>query len=234
MTSTPGVVDDARHLARRLCQAVLIAPARAGGSGALAIMRTLAVHESTRAGGGAREWARRGAADLARPDPLAVARPGRPRAVASTRAKGGVRGVHDIASTPTRRQPTRAARGAAEPRQRVASAAVSGGRGDDPRRRARDPPAERRGGLRAGGAVAPDSGAVAILGRLDADGGSRPSRTTASPTCRRATRSVCCSSAAAPRRRAIRSVRKVLVRNVRLAMTAKRELADSFPGAELI
>jgi len=35
-------------------------------------------------------------------------------------------------------------------------------------------------------------------------------------------------------RRAIRSVRKVLVRNVRLAMTAKRELADRFPDAELI
>lgn len=35
-------------------------------------------------------------------------------------------------------------------------------------------------------------------------------------------------------RRAIRSVRKVLVRNVRLPMTAKRELADRFPDAELI
>lgn len=35
-------------------------------------------------------------------------------------------------------------------------------------------------------------------------------------------------------RRAIRSVRKVLVRNVRLGMTAKRGLVDRFPDAELI
>jgi long-chain acyl-CoA synthetase len=35
-------------------------------------------------------------------------------------------------------------------------------------------------------------------------------------------------------RRAVRSVRKILLRNVRLPMTAKRELASRFPGAELV
>lgn len=35
-------------------------------------------------------------------------------------------------------------------------------------------------------------------------------------------------------RRAVRSVRKILLRNVRLPMTAKRELVSRFPGAELI
>ena len=246
MTSTPGVVVMTLGTWRAGCTAVPIAPELAPEEIGRRVLHsgvhTVVVHEEHvervqqalhASGSAAALLVSRG------PDLLPVARPGRPRAVASARPQRGAGGVHDIAFHAYAPAIDGELRAVLLSHANVVASALrlSGGRGDGP-----DDVALATHPLSDVAAFVAEvlsrlisGGAVAILGRHDADG------LIATIEDHRVTDLSLSSDLVGlllerrriPRR-AIRSVRKVLVRNVRLPMTAKRELADNFPGAELI
>jgi long-chain acyl-CoA synthetase len=247
MSNTPGVVVMTLGTWRAGCTAVPIdpglAPEEIGRRLVHSDVHTVVAHEEhvervqqalRASGGNAALLVSRG------PDLLSVGRPGRPRAVASAaRVKRGARSVHDIAFHAYASAVDGELRAVLLSHANVVASAlrVSGGRGDGP-----DDVALATHPLSDVSALVAEvlsrlisGGAVAILGRPDADG------LIATIEDHRVTDLSLSSDLVGAllerhriARRAIRSVRKILVRNVRLAMTAKRELADRFPDAELI
>jgi long-chain acyl-CoA synthetase len=174
------------------------------------------------------------------PNLVAAGRPGGKRPVAARRpAATRARSVHDVAFHAYAPAVDGELRAVLLSHANVVASAlrVSGGRGDGP-----DDVALATHALSDVAAFVAEvlsrlisGGATAILGRPGADG------LVATIEDHRVTDLSLSSEhvglllerARVPRR-AIRSVRKILVRNVRLPMTAKRELADRFPDAELI
>jgi len=248
MTDTPGVVVATLAVWRAGCVAVpldaRLAPAELAARLVHSRAHTVVVHEEhlerveealRLAGGDVALLISRG------PSLLPAGRPGRPRAVPR-------RPAHDERRRAT---PTDVAflaylaRDDGEPRAVVLSHAnvvasslrVSGGRGDGP-----DDVALATHPLHDVAAFVAEvlsrlisGSAVAILGRSDADA------LLATAENHRVTDLSLSSDLVGQLldlkrvpRRAVRSVRKILLRNVRLPMTAKRELASRFPGAELV
>ena len=247
MTSTPGVVVMTLGIWRAGCTAVPLDPALTAAELARRIrhsgVHTVVAHEEhvdaaqealRLAGGAVQLLVSRG------PDLLPVGRAGRPRLVPGRRAKPRPAArVHDTAFhawAPGRDGTPRAV--LLSHANVVASALrVSSGRGDGP-----DDVALATHALHdVAGLVAEvlsrliSGGSVAILGPGGADGLLRSIEdhrvTDLSLSSDHVTRLL---EARRLPRRAIRSVRKILLRNVRLPMTVKHELADRFPDAELI
>lgn len=247
MTSTPGVVVMTLGIWRAGCTAVPIDPALDPDAIARRLLHSdvaaLVVHEEhldrateaiRLAGNGATLLVSRG------PSLVPAGSPGgrRPRA-ARARVASRARSVHDIAFHAYAPAVDGELRAVLLSHANVVASAlrVSGGRGDGP-----DDVALATHALSdVAGFVAEvlsrliSGGAAAILGRPGADG------LLATIEDHRVTDLSLSSEHVGllldrrrfPRR-AIRSIRKILVRNVRLPMTAKRELADRFPDAELI
>jgi long-chain acyl-CoA synthetase len=244
MTSTPGVVVMTLGTWRAGCVAVPIDPRldpdeigrRLVHSG----VHTAVVHEEhvervqralESSGSDAALLVSRG------PDLLPVKRPGRRSAI--TPAVAAARGVHDIAFHAYAPAVDGELRAVLLSHANVVASAlrVSGGRGDGP-----DDVALATHPLSDVAAFVAEvlsrlisGGAAAILGRPDVEG------LIATIEDHRVTDLSLSSELVGMllerrriARRALRSVRKILVRNVRLPMTAKRELADRFPHAELI
>lgn len=191
----------------------------------------------------------RGAGSAARllvsrgPDLIAAGRPGRPRAVPLGGGRGPgrarARGASAIAFHAYVEGDQGGLRAALLSHANVVASAlrVSGGRGDGPDdvALATHPLCDVTAFVTEVLSRLISGGAAAILARPDAEGllamvedyrvtdVSLSSELVALVLDRRS-----------PPRRAVRSVRKVLLRNVRLPMTAKRELVGRFPGAELV
>lgn len=247
MASTPGVVVMTLGIWRAGCTAVPLDPALPIAELARRIRRsgvhTVVAHEEhvdaaqealRIAGGAVQLLVSRG------PDLLPAGRPGRPRLVPGRRAKPRPAArVHDTAFhawVPARDGTPRAV--LLSHANVVASALrVSGGRGDGP-----DDVALATHALHdVAGLVAEvvsrliSGGSVAILGPDRADGLLRSIEdhrvTDLSLSSDHVTQLL---DVRRIPRRSIRSVRKILLRNVRLSMTVKHELADRFPDAELI
>lgn len=248
MASTPGVVVMTLGLWRAGCTAVPLDPALPSQEIARRIrhsgVHTVVVHEEhvdgaqealRIVGGSVQLLVSRG------PDLLPAGRPGRPRLVPARRsAKPRPSAhVHDTAfhTWVTTRDGTPRAVLLSHANVVASSLRVSGGRGDGP-----DDVALATHALHdVAGLVAEvlsrliSGSAVAILGPGGADNVLRTIED------HRVTDLSLSSDHVAQLlelrripRRAIRSVRKILLRNVRLPMTVKHELADRFPDAELI
>ena len=248
MASTPGVVVMTLGIWRAGCVAVPLDPALPAAEVARRIrhsgVHTVVVHEEhveaaqealRLAGGAVQLLVSRG------PDLLPAGRPGRPRLVAARRSAKPRRPahVHDTAfhAWVTTRDGTPRAVLLSHANVVASSLRVSGGRGDGP-----DDVALATHALHdVAGLVAEvlsrliSGSAVAILGPGGADNVLRTIED------HRVTDLSLSSDHVAQLlelrripRRPIRSVRKILLRNVRLPMTVKHELADRFPDAELI
>ena len=249
MSSTPGVVVMTLGIWRAGCTAVPLDPklpalelaGRIAHSGVHTVVaheeHVGAAHEALRLAGGAVQLlVSRG------PELLPAGRPGRPRLVSRRRAVNPSRPaarVHDVAfhAWVTTRDGTVRAVLLSHANVVASALRVSGGRGDGP-----DDVALATHALHdVAGFVAEvlsrliSGGSAAILGPGGADGLLR------SIEDHRVTDLSLSSEQVAQLldvrripRRTIRSVRKVLLRNVRLPMTVKHELADRFPDAELI
>lgn len=248
MASTPGVVVMTLGIWRAGCTAVPLDPALPTQEIARRIrhsgVHSVVVHEEhvdtaqealRLAGGAVQLLVSRG------PDLLPAGRPGRPRLVPARRSAKPrrVAHVHDTAfhAWVTTRDGTPRAILLSHANVVASSLRVSGGRGDGP-----DDVALATHALHdVAGLVAEvlsrliSGGSVAILGPGGADTVLRTIED------HRVTDLSLSSDHVAQLlelrripRRAIRSVRKILLRNVRLPMTVKHELADRFPDAELI
>ncbi|MBM4243253.1 MAG: acyl--CoA ligase [Deltaproteobacteria bacterium] len=249
MSSTPGVVVMTLGTWRAGCIAVPLEPGLATGELARRIrhsgVHTLVAHEehAATAEESIREAGRPVQLLVSRgPDLLPAGGPGRPRPIASRRAKPPRRSaarVHDVAFHAWVTGRDGVPRAAVLSHANVVASAlrVSGGRGDGPDdvALATHPLYDVAGFVAEVLSRLISGGSAAILGPGNADG------VLHSIENHRVTDLSLSSEHVAllldvrriPRR-AIRSVRKVLLRNVRLPMTVKHELADRFPDAELI
>jgi len=247
MTSTPGVVVMTLGIWRAGCTAVPLDPGlppeeigrRLVHSG----VHTVVVHEEhvervqealRSSGCGAVLLVSRG------PDLLPAGRHGRPRALRSGgRAQSGSRSVHDIAFHAYAPAVDGEVRAMLLSHANVVASAlrVSGGRGDgaDDVALATHPLSDVAAFVAEVLSRLISGGAAAILGRPGTDGliATIEDHRVTDLSLSSELIGLLVEGRRIPRR-AIRSVRKVLVRNVRLAMTAKRALADAFPDAELI
>jgi acyl-CoA synthetase (AMP-forming)/AMP-acid ligase II len=249
MTSTPGVVVMTLGIWRAGCTAVPLETGLPAAELARRIthsdVHTVVAHEEhVEAAQEALRLAGRAVQLLVSrgPDLLPAGRPGRPRLVSKRPARSKPRPpaqVHDVAFHAwfTSRDGTPRAVLLSHANVVASALRVSGGRGDGP-----DDVALATHALHdVGGFVAEvlsrliSGGSAAIVGPGGADGVLR------SIEDHRVTDLSLSSEHVAQLldvrripRRAIRSVRKVLLRNVRLPMTVKHELADRFPDAELI
>jgi acyl-CoA synthetase (AMP-forming)/AMP-acid ligase II len=249
MSSTPGVVVSTLGIWRAGCAAVPLDPALATEEIARRIahsgVHTVVAHEEyvataqealRLAGGSIQLLVSRG------PDLLPAGRPGRPRLVARRPAPSSSRPaarVHDVAFHAWVSTRDGSARAVVLSHANVVASAlrVSGGRGDGP-----DDVALATHALHdVAGFVAEvlsrliSGGSAAILGPGGVDGLLRSIEDNRVTDLSLSSEHVAMllDERRIPRR-TIRSVRKLLLRNVRLPMTVKHELADRFPDAELI